>query len=861
MKMHRHQKWGWGLFLGLMGMLLLSCSLFPFNLLGNTTERPTTEATVAATEALEASPTAAPTSVTSEAVEAVPASTGGAVKITGSFTYTNDIITTYYVEHAVALVDMYGFVKRDREWEIPVSSQVLGYLKLDPDAKKGTYEIELPARPEGQFVDVDNDGQKDQGVQVFVVSYWPNLTGGPYSVGDDRSYGWPAYLTSAVTDSENHDEVVGGKLVVWAPDDKQEFPSDFGPDGLLFTADDPVAPIPAGYTIVDLDSHPFKFIRDPQPQLTLYEPKDVAIKDFSKETYVDAFNKMFAIVRKEYAFNGIPGKQPDWDALYDEIAPRVAAAQRDNDPNAFWLALRDFTWAFKDGHVGVSLTDYGYQLFREETGGGYGFALRELDDGRFMVVYVGEDTPAAKAGMERGAVVTTFNGEPVSEAIKKVKPWSMPFSTEWALRYQQVRYLTRAPLGTKATVTFINPGETTPKTVTLTAVKEYESFQYTSWYHNAPKETYLPVDYKVLDSGVGYIRINSNYDDLNLIIRLFQRALDQFEEKQVPGLIIDMRYNSGGAPLGLAGFFTDQEIVMGQLEYYSDKTGKFEPEGEPEKILPNEEQYHFDKIAVLVGPACYSACELEAYGFSKVPGAIVVGEYPTAGTEAEVSRGQFKMPEDISLQVPTGRFVNPDGSLFLEGQGVQPTLRVPITPETVLSDEDVVLKTAENAVLKPEGAGLVPSGPPIVEDPVQARAALMGGAEFLEDKARVKPDTSELDKPGIVKYVVPLDDPKAPVVWAYGWCAKDKATLNANFQNIRVTFMLDGQVVPEDKLDTIDYAPGGQTCRLVYAVLKDWPVGEHHLVVTATFLQPINDGFQDYPAGDYIQEYDVFVKP
>ena len=51
-------------------------------------------------------------------------------QITGTFDYTNDIITTYYVEHAVALVDMYAFITRDKEWEIPLSSQTLASLNL-----------------------------------------------------------------------------------------------------------------------------------------------------------------------------------------------------------------------------------------------------------------------------------------------------------------------------------------------------------------------------------------------------------------------------------------------------------------------------------------------------------------------------------------------------------------------------------------------------------------------------------------------------------------------------------------------------------------------------------------------------------
>src|SRR4029079_17550487 len=112
---------------------------------------------------------------------------------------------------------------------------------------------------------------------------------------------------------------------------------------------------------------------------------------------------------------------------------------------------------------------------------------------------------------------------------------------------------------------------------------------------------------------------------------------------------------------------------------------------------PYEQQYRFPNVALLVDQTCTSACEIEAYGFSKLPNVVVVGQYPSGGVEAEVARGQFELPEGIKLQFPTGRIVLPDGSLFLKGQGVQPTVRVPIDEKSVLSSDDVVLKAAEAA--------------------------------------------------------------------------------------------------------------------------------------------------------------------
>ncbi len=782
--------------------------------------------------------------------------------ISGTYQVTNDfVLTRYYVENAVALTDMHAFVTRDEEWELPVESQVLGVMNFDAASLSGTFDLSLPAVPRGTLNDVNNDDVEDLGVQIFAVAYSPNLYGGPFSQGDDRSRGWPSYLASIKTDTENKDEVIGGKLVIWSPDAEQQFPTDFGEDGLLFTTDDPAAAIPAGYSVVDLDQSPFVISQEATPEFTLYEPADIAIKDFSSKTYLEAFDEMFTTVRKEYAFTDIEDKAPDWDALYADLRPRVEQAEKDKDPNAFYLALRDFTWAFRDGHVGLGAGQYSQQDFQTAISGGYGFAIREFDDGRVFAIFVLEGGPAQAAGMQTGAEILEFNDLPITDAISAAQSYSLQ-SSDFAIRYQKTRYLLTAQPGQEATVKFTNP-DGTIQSAALTAIQEQQSFGRTSVNYGVDRSSLLPVDARIISLGneaVGYIRINSNADDLNLTVRLFERALQNFTAAEVAGIIVDMRYNNGGASLGLAGFLTDQEIQMGQLAYFSDETGQFEPEGLRDKVLPNENQYRFDKMVLLVGQACFSACEIEAYGFSQVPGMIVVGQTPTAGVEAETARGQFALPEGFELTVPTGRMTLPDGSLFLEGQGVPPTLRVPMDETTAYTSEDIVLQAGIDAVLQPLGAGVTPSGAPKVAAVSEAEAALSSGVPFLEDLARETYDATTFSKPGTAVYSVTLGDTES-VIWGYVWCAVDAETIAKNFENIQLKFTLDGKDVSQDSFNSLEIETGGQLCRLLYTSLSDWPVGEHHLSTTATFDAVINDGAIDYEPGDYVLDYTVYAKP
>jgi C-terminal processing protease CtpA/Prc len=79
---------------------------------------------------------------------------------------------------------------------------------------------------------------------------------------------------------------------------------------------------------------------------------------------------------------------------------------------------------------------------------------------------------------------------------------------------------------------------------------------------------------------------------------------------------------------------------------------------------------------------------------------IVVGHAPSAGMFGEVGRGQYKMPEDISMQFPTGKSISTNGQVVLEGIGVIPDVLVPITLESAMGEEDTVLTSAIEALEK-----------------------------------------------------------------------------------------------------------------------------------------------------------------
>ena len=822
----------------LLSLAISACGVLP------TLESPTTSA-----------PT--PTQVQTEDVQRT-----GTKIVSGSVTYTNAFFTLGVAEPLIILEDQGGFIERDRQFVIPIESQVIGQITSDFYTSPFTYSLTLPEEPNGTLHDVDHDGSQETGVMVFAIAYWTNTWGDPYLERRDLMGGaWSsAYASTKVSDNpETYLEVFGGKYLVYAPDNAQQFPSDFGADEKLFTDDDPVKDLPAGWSVINMDQSPFAIDRSEQPTIDLIEPESTALDDFSQLSYTEAFDAMLEKFTNEYAFTEF--KKIDWAAKGEEFRPRFEEAEQSNDPHAYALALRDFLWSIPDAHVGFDQSLLNDD-FIVETEGGLGFAMRETDDGKIIANFILGGGPAEQAGMKWGAEIISLDEKPAAEVVDATVPWSSPFSNPIIERLQQLRYATRFPMDKgQVEVTFQNP-EATEQTASLDVVSERDSFSSGSFFFGQ-SDTALPVEYDVLPSGYGYLQVNSFADNDVLSIQVWERALQYFNENQVPGVIIDMRVNGGGSGWladQMAAYFFEEEIVVGNTARYSRDTGEFymDPGDETRMIPPRPALQYTGPVAVLVGPACASACEFFSYDMTINDRAMIVGQYPTDGAGGSVE--QFLMPEGIFTQLTIGRAVDAEGNIHLEGQGVVPTVQVPVTFETLqrqANGEDVILKAAEQALSTPQSAGVAPSGPPTIASPAEAEEAL-STSQQLEQKAREQYESSDFTKAGTLTYTINLNESET-LVWLYAWCAATQETLNQNFENIELKFTLDGEEVPLSAMATRDLPNSGQQCRIYYTALSDWPTGEHHLSTTATFTGPVNDGTASYEGGDYVLDYTVYV--
>jgi C-terminal processing protease CtpA/Prc len=611
----------------------------------------------------------------------------GVETLTGTVTVTNPMFLDVFSDTYMLLLDMTAYVERDRNLAPSRESQIIAPVEGDLGTG-AAFALDLPAAPQGTVNDLDQGQGDGSGVQLYSLEFSANLVGDRF-IGPQEGGGWGEAMSSLEVTVGDGD-VVGGKVIVWAPDDQQKFSTGLGPDGIFLTDDDPVVPIAAGWTVVDLDESTFSQVRTAEVEVPIIEGDD-GFTDYGDRSFTEAFDLLFDELRLRYPFTELKGI--NWDALEAEYQPRVERAEAGNDVAAFNEAIFDFSHEFNDGHVGASLPE---QVAAEALSGRLGMRLAETDDGDAIVISVTEGLPADLAGIELGAVVSTWNGQPTTEAVGE-EPLLFGASTDHAKRLQQYEFLTRGMLGDEVLVQFRNPGgdEQTSELTFSEDIDDRDKAANTAISRDGLGEDQPPVSARELDSGLGYIKVSTFDADPLMMTSAWDQALEDFAANGAPGLIIDLRDNGGGigeTATILAGSFYDETFELSRLEFIN-ANGENVDVGADE-VIPSPTQWDAP-VAVLVDKDCASACEIFAAAMAENPDHLIVGYTPSAGVEAGIYA--WNLPGGVYFQASIERIVR-DGEVFIEGEGVAPNVEVEATEENLLNPDDEVLLAAEDAL-------------------------------------------------------------------------------------------------------------------------------------------------------------------
>gem|GEM_PF-554133 len=610
-----------------------------------------------------------------------------------------------FPEPVVALIDVTNAIAQQPVFA-DVEGQILGAFDTGMFPLPASYSINLPIRPTGASLDLDNNGMTDTGVQVFALIVANNFTGDSYLQQLDQS-GMSSYLTDLVTGA-----ITEGAFVVYAPDANQRFPTGYGADATWFTADDPSAPIAQGYTVVRLGTDgQMTADRAPAPVIDTIERQEVASPDFSQQGILESYNALIDVLKTRYAYTEL--RALDWEQIRARYLPAVEAADSANDTAAYFVTLKTLAHSIRDAHVAaipganVEAIMADAMALGARISGNVGADTIAISDptdpaagpaAKTVVRLVGEDTPAAAAGWVPGTEIVSIDGEPVAERYASL-PLIKSVGTEEGARVQLAPLVLRFPISQTVVIGYRLPDSAEVMTATMTA-GDY------AWDAPTPPaaESPLPITYRQLgDTAV--LHWDNFADNMPVKIAVLEEALGRVQGRDNPGVILDMRGNTGGAValyMTMASYFFAADQPMPSMVfdwyYYDEAAGGLVKEYATDYTLsaPKPELAYTGPLVVLVDQNCASACEYFSQHLETLGRATVVGQYSTEGAGGPIDR--IKLPGGLMFQYTIGRttFAGTEEP-NLEAKGVVPDVRVPVTLETEqakLRGEDPVLEAA-----------------------------------------------------------------------------------------------------------------------------------------------------------------------
>lgn len=340
-----------------------------------------------------------------------------------------------------------------------------------------------------------------------------------------------------------------------------------------------------------------------------------------------------------------------------------------------------------------------YKEIQVETKGEFGGVGIQIGikDNRLAVIAPIEGTPAQKAGIKAGDFITKVNDEATKdltlmEAVQKM----------------------RGIKGTKVNLTIQRDGVADPLVFTLTR----DTIRIES------------VRSRIIDNSLGYVRLTQFQEQTG---KDLGKALKQFREQKLSGVILDLRNNPGGL-LTSAVEVSEQFVPAGKLIVsIKGRDGK-----KDEYFSRSKDQIEDHPMIVLVNEGSASASEIVAGAMQDWGRALVVGTTSFGKGSVQTI---LPLGDGSGLRLTTAKYYTPKGR-SIQSTGITPDIVVKAQPTTTAKagekekdkDKETAAKPKEPtppAQTKPDdqtpksnGATAEPLGEGPIEDDPQLQKAV-----------------------------------------------------------------------------------------------------------------------------------------
>lgn len=452
----------------------------------------------------------------------------------------------------------------------------------------------------------------------------------------------------------------------------------------------------------------------------------------SNESYVESFDSIVADMNEHYVMN--EWKEIDYEKIAAVIRPKVEAAEKNNDPVAYYKAIYEYISMFHDGHIWIAPLDADgsticSQAYKELAGNDYGFSLFTIDTGETIAIMVEDGSGANALGINNGTVITKWNGIEIDKAISEAD-CILASSCPVKANEDMVKPIYFAGTGGETIeVSFIDESGS-EKSATISSIGYYDKrlnkaiqrffnqyeFDLEAFAQMTDEEKPSAFEAlkaanenfrsEMLTDNCGYLAITvEEYDTVDDVIaeikgqypditELVNAKLEELQARGMTKLVLDLRNNGGGYPLimcEVVSLFTNDEIDMGcnaikiNGEYITVTEYSVEADGRWADL----------PVVVLTNSQCGSSGDGFIYALSRCPNVTTMGITCSDGIYQNIG-GFIVLPDsNLYLHYPIFYSLDSHGDLMIDTKADRLT-RIPLDAYIPVTKEAALMIFGEN---------------------------------------------------------------------------------------------------------------------------------------------------------------------